>query len=81
MLIWDLIKARVRWSRAERRRRLFYLCVQVQARLLARYPDYHNLNVQDVPPALAADVLDVLPQLKSRDSRTAYDAPYGDSQQ
>jgi quercetin dioxygenase-like cupin family protein len=64
--IWDLVRPLVTWSRAERERRLFHVCVQVQARLLARYPDYHTTEVYVIPPAVAAEVQTMLTTLVPR---------------
>lgn len=56
MLIWTLVKPLVAWSQAERERRLFHLCVQVQAALMARYPGYTTPSVHTVPEAVVDDV-------------------------
>jgi hypothetical protein len=72
MLIWHLVQQLgVRWSRGERARRLFRLCVQVQARLMARYPDYHNLQVHHIPPAVVEEVEDMLSDILGRHRRAA----------
>lgn len=55
MLIWDLVKPLVTWSRVERERRLFSLCVQVQATLMTRYPGYQTTSQHEIPAALAAE--------------------------
>lgn len=60
MLIWTLVEPLVTWTVAERERRLFQVCVQVQAQLMARYPDYHTVNQHTVPDALAEEVKEIL---------------------
>jgi hypothetical protein len=68
MLIWDLIKARgVAWTRATRERQLFWVCVQVQARLMARHPGYRTTQVHHIPPAVVEEVKGILDDLLSRE--------------
>jgi hypothetical protein len=62
--IWHLLEqAGVRWSRNERERRLFHVCVQVQARLIERYPDYTVPQVHVVPEALVDEVKEMLDEV------------------
>ena len=60
MLIWTLVEPLVTWTPTERQQRLFHVCVQVQARLMARYPDYHTVTPQTVPDALAEEVKEIV---------------------
>lgn len=65
MLIWTLVQPLVTWSRTERERRLFHVCVQVQAQLMARYPGYQTGTVHTVPDALEGEVKEMLSQILS----------------
>jgi hypothetical protein len=65
--IWDLVHPLVVWTLEERSQRLFALCVQVQARLMARYPGYQPLTPHTVPEAVAAEVKEMLDVLVRRD--------------
>lgn len=64
MLIWTLVQQLgVDWPRAERQRRLFHVCVRVQATLMARYPGYQTTSVHTVPEAVVDEVKEMLRNL------------------
>ena len=67
MLIWELVAPLVTWTTTERERRLFHVCVQVQATLMARYPGYQTPSVHTVPDALAAEVKEILREILPQD--------------
>jgi hypothetical protein len=58
--IWDLLQPLVAWSLHERQQRLFHICVQVQAQLVARYPGYQTPTVHTVPEAVVDEVEEML---------------------
>jgi hypothetical protein len=64
--IWDLVQSMVVWTLEERTQRLFEVCVQVQARLMARYPGYQPLTPHMVPEAVAGEVKEMLDVLVRR---------------
>jgi hypothetical protein len=65
MLIWTLVKPLVTWSQAERERRLFHVCVQVQSALITRYPGYQTASVHTIPEALEGEVKAMLAEILS----------------
>ena len=67
MLIIALVKGLgVTWTRGEQERRLFPLCVQVQAQLAARHgPAYHTPHISQVPETYCAEAKEMLGALLS----------------
>jgi hypothetical protein len=66
VLIWDLVKPLVTWTPAQRERRLFHVCCQVQAQLMATYPGYQTTNQHTVPDAVVDEVKEMLGALLSQ---------------
>jgi hypothetical protein len=60
MLIWTLVTPLVQWSQAEREQRLFPVCAQVQAQLMARHPGYQTASVHTIPDACEGEVKEML---------------------
>lgn len=60
----------VQWTRNEQERRLFPLCVQVQARLHERYGvAYQTTSVSQVPDAYMEDVKEMMGEILSQVGR------------
>ena len=62
LTVLDLVRELgVQWTRQERERRLFPLCVQVQAELWRRHGDrYTTPDVSQVPEAYEAEVKEII---------------------
>ena len=62
VLIRDLVQQLgVTWSRSEQERRLFALCVQVQATLMQRYGhDYQIPDISVVPRAYTEEAKEII---------------------
>jgi hypothetical protein len=67
MLIWELVQPLVQWSQAEREQRLFPVCAQVQAQLMARHPGYQTASVHTIPDACEGEVKEMLHAILRRD--------------
>jgi hypothetical protein len=61
--IWDLVQPLVTWTPAQRERRLFHVCCQVQAQLMAKYPGYQSVNQYTVPEAVEGEVKAMLKEI------------------